>query len=135
MKPNEKKVNFLGKTFIPDMQNLGFRDESGKIGAKTVFYFDYITAEQLSFQKYKQQIDPEELDILVSRNILVQLTSRLNTATNGMSILLLIMGVGMGVAVGFIIGHVAFPNTVIETAVQNATVTPPVIYPPITPNP
>lgn len=131
--PTMETLRFSKRTFNVELENMGFRDDTGKLGGKFIYYFDYGSNKQLSFKEFKQKIDAEDLDLLVSRNIVSQLVARLGDV-NKMSLLLMLLGLGLGIAIGFIIGQFVNIGSIMSTPV-NATVTPTPIPPFITPGP
>lgn len=128
--PTQKTLQFGKKSFIINMINMGFRDDTNRFGAKFIYYFDYGTAKQLSFEEFKQAVDAEDLDLMVSRNIISQLVSRFGgSAVGGMNIILIILGVGLGIAVGFILGQYLGIEQVIVQPTNTTTILPSEVFP------
>jgi hypothetical protein len=118
----DKTLRFGKKTFTPELKNIAFRDDTARLlGSKVVCYFDYDTGKQMSFQEFKSAIDPDDLDLMVSRNIIAQLVSRLNMM-GGTQLLMLIVMIVVGLLGGFIIGQfVHLGGTTVVVPANNGT--------------
>jgi len=122
--PKDDMVRFGKKTFSIDLKNMGFRDDTARfLGGKFVYYLDYATNKQMSFLEFKSKIDAEDLDLLVSRNIISQLVDRLGNV-NKMSIILMILGLCLGIAIGFIIGQFVHIGGIATAPITNSTAGP-----------
>jgi len=99
IKPTMEKVSFRNKTFLLQIEYPSY------IKGKKIFYFFNLKDGQLLFNKTSENsiINPEIIDSILSKSIINQLTSNLNTKWK-VELPMILCSAGFGGMLGFIIG-------------------------------
>lgn len=98
IKPTMNKVSFKRKTFLLQIEYPSY------IKGRKIYYFFNLKDGQLLFNKTSKEsiINPEMLDSVLSRSIISQLTSNLNTKWK-VELPLMIFCMGFGGMIGFVV--------------------------------
>jgi len=103
IQPTDKEISFRDKTYIIDITNPTY----SKI-LKLFFFIDINKSDdcQLSFVKKKitSKISPDDIDMVIGKHIIKQLTSNLTDTAFKTNLMYVIFGLIMGGLIGFIAG-------------------------------
>jgi hypothetical protein len=98
-KADTEKLEYKDKSFLITLKNLLYRDKN-----KSYLFIEYEKGNILSFNKLKYAIDADDIDLIVSKNIIAQMLMKLNPIMNKQGLLIfIIVGIAFG-AVGYIYG-------------------------------